>query len=70
MGLRRSPLIGRKYIMHFVARTVKELIWSIRDAWDDNSIGAVILTGVAKRLFVPAAIKVIKGIADTIVRGG
>ncbi|PZX07435.1 1,4-dihydroxy-2-naphthoyl-CoA synthase [Psychrobacillus insolitus] len=35
----------------FRALTVKELIWSFRDAWDDNAIGAVILTGAGEKAF-------------------
>jgi naphthoate synthase len=35
----------------FRAQTVQELIWSFRDAWDDNSIGAVILTGAGEKAF-------------------
>lgn len=35
----------------FRARTVKELIWSLRDAWDDNKIAAVILTGTGEKAF-------------------
>ncbi|MCM3584669.1 1,4-dihydroxy-2-naphthoyl-CoA synthase [Mesobacillus maritimus] len=35
----------------FRARTVSELIASFRDAWDDNSIGAVILTGAGEKAF-------------------
>ncbi|MEK3936209.1 1,4-dihydroxy-2-naphthoyl-CoA synthase [Sporosarcina sp. FSL W7-1349] len=35
----------------FRSLTVKELIWSFRDAWDDNQIGAVILTGVGEKAF-------------------
>ncbi|MEC1157205.1 1,4-dihydroxy-2-naphthoyl-CoA synthase [Cytobacillus horneckiae] len=35
----------------FRARTIEELIWSFRDAWDDNRIGAVILTGAGEKAF-------------------
>ncbi|KKB34178.1 1,4-dihydroxy-2-naphthoyl-CoA synthase [Bacillus thermotolerans] len=35
----------------FRAQTVKELIWSFRDAWDDNEIGVVILTGTGEKAF-------------------
>ncbi|MBY0095773.1 1,4-dihydroxy-2-naphthoyl-CoA synthase [Mesobacillus maritimus] len=35
----------------FRARTVSELIVCFRDAWDDNSIGAVILTGAGEKAF-------------------
>lgn len=35
----------------FRAQTVQELIWAFRDAWDDNKIGAVILTGAGEKAF-------------------
>ncbi|MGE7760214.1 1,4-dihydroxy-2-naphthoyl-CoA synthase [Peribacillus sp. NPDC097895] len=35
----------------FRARTIKELIWSFRDAWDDNRIGVVVLTGAGEKAF-------------------
>ncbi|MCQ6275320.1 1,4-dihydroxy-2-naphthoyl-CoA synthase [Bacillus sp. V3B] len=35
----------------FTGRTIKELIWSFRDAWDDNQIGVVILTGAGPKAF-------------------
>lgn len=35
----------------FRARTVQELIWAFRDAWDDNKIGVVILTGAGDKAF-------------------
>ncbi|MDQ0219440.1 1,4-dihydroxy-2-naphthoyl-CoA synthase [Peribacillus cavernae] len=35
----------------FRAQTVKELISCFRDAWDDNRIGAVILTGAGEKAF-------------------
>lgn len=35
----------------FRAQTVKELIYSFRDAWDDNKIGAVILMGAGDKAF-------------------
>jgi naphthoate synthase len=35
----------------FRARTVRELIACFRNAWDDNSIGAVILTGAGEKAF-------------------
>ncbi|WP_423798682.1 1,4-dihydroxy-2-naphthoyl-CoA synthase [Neobacillus sp. SAB-20_R2A] len=35
----------------FRAQTVQELIWAFRDAWDDNRIGAVILTGAGEKAF-------------------
>ena len=35
----------------FRGRTIQELIWSFRDAWDDNKIGVVILTGAGEKAF-------------------
>lgn len=35
----------------FRAQTVQELIWSLRDAWDDNEIGVVVLSGAGDRAF-------------------
>ncbi|GAK05162.1 LOW QUALITY PROTEIN: Na+phthoate synthase [Geomicrobium sp. JCM 19037] len=41
----------------FGARTVQELIYSFRDAWDDNRVGVVILTGLGIKHFVQVEIK-------------
>jgi naphthoate synthase len=35
----------------FRAQTVQELIWAFRDAWDDNEIGVVVLTGAGDKAF-------------------
>ena len=35
----------------FRARTVDEMIWAFRDAWDDNRIGVVVLTGAGDKAF-------------------
>lgn len=35
----------------FRGRTIQELIWAFRDAWDDNKIGVVILTGAGEKAF-------------------
>lgn len=35
----------------FRGRTIQELIWTFRDAWDDNTIGVVILTGAGEKAF-------------------
>ncbi|MFJ8260749.1 1,4-dihydroxy-2-naphthoyl-CoA synthase [Rummeliibacillus sp. NPDC094406] len=35
----------------FRAQTIQELILALRDAWDDNRIGAVILTGAGDKAF-------------------
>ena len=35
----------------FRAKTIEELIWAFRDAWDDNRIGVVTLTGAGGKAF-------------------
>lgn len=35
----------------FRARTVHEMIWAFRDAWDDNHVGVVVLTGAGDKAF-------------------
>jgi naphthoate synthase len=35
----------------FSGRTIQELIWAFRDAWDDNRIGVVVLTGAGEKAF-------------------
>jgi naphthoate synthase len=35
----------------FRAQTIQQLIWAFRDAWDDNRVGAVILTGTGEKAF-------------------
>lgn len=35
----------------FRGQTIQQLIWAFRDAWDDNKIGAVILTGAGEKSF-------------------
>lgn len=35
----------------FRAQTIKELIWCFREAWDDNTVGVVILTGTGEKAF-------------------
>lgn len=35
----------------FRAQTVQQLIWAFRDAWDDQRIAAVILTGAGEKAF-------------------
>ena len=35
----------------FRGQTIQQLIWAFRDAWDDNTIGAVILTGAGEKAF-------------------
>jgi naphthoate synthase len=44
--------INRPHVYNaFRARTVQEMIWAFRDAWDDNSIGVVVLTGSGDKAF-------------------
>ena len=35
----------------FRAQTVREMIWAFRDAWDDNEVGVVVLTGAGDKAF-------------------
>ena len=35
----------------FRGQTIQQLIWAFRDAWDDNTIGAIILTGAGEKAF-------------------
>ncbi|WP_139992046.1 1,4-dihydroxy-2-naphthoyl-CoA synthase [Kurthia sp. Dielmo] len=44
--------INRPQAMNsFRAQTIQQLIWAFRDAWDDQTIGAVILTGAGEKAF-------------------
>lgn len=44
--------INRPEVLNaFRAQTVQELIWAFRDAWDDNEIGVVVLTGAGEKAF-------------------
>jgi dihydroxynaphthoic acid synthetase len=44
--------INRPQVLNaFRAKTVEEMIWALRDAWDDNRIGVVILTGAGEKAF-------------------
>jgi len=44
--------INRPHVYNaFRPKTIRELIGSLRDAWDDNRIGAVILTGAGDKAF-------------------
>ena len=51
MEWQRLRLIAQRLTMLLVGRTIQELIWSFRDAWDDNRIGVVILTGAGEKAF-------------------
>ncbi|MDQ0269848.1 1,4-dihydroxy-2-naphthoyl-CoA synthase [Cytobacillus purgationiresistens] len=50
-GIAKITINRPKVYNAFRARTIDELIWSFRDAWDDNRIGAVILTGAGDKAF-------------------
>ncbi len=50
-GVARITINRPEVYNAFRGRTVKELIWAFRDAWDDNRIGAVILTGAGEKAF-------------------
>ncbi|MGV3489549.1 MAG: 1,4-dihydroxy-2-naphthoyl-CoA synthase [Tuberibacillus sp.] len=44
--------INRPHVLNaFRAKTIEEMIRAFRDAWDDNRIGVVILTGAGDRAF-------------------
>jgi len=44
--------INRPQAMNsFRAQTIQQLIWAFRDAWDDQTIGTVILTGAGEKAF-------------------
>jgi len=50
-GVAKITINRPKVYNAFRARTVQELIWSFRDAWDDNRVGVVILSGAGDRAF-------------------
>lgn len=50
-GVAKITINRPKAYNAFRGRTIKELIWTFRDAWDDNTIGAVILTGAGEKAF-------------------
>ncbi|RKQ35808.1 1,4-dihydroxy-2-naphthoyl-CoA synthase [Oceanobacillus halophilus] len=50
-GVAKVTINRPKSLNAFRAETIKELIWAFRDAWDDNRIGAVILTGAGEKAF-------------------
>lgn len=54
----------------FRDETVRELIWCFRDAWDDNQIGAVILTGSGDKAFCTGGDQKNKGDSGYDGRGG
>lgn len=50
-GIAKITINRPKVYNAFRAKTVQELIWAFRDAWDDNSIGVVVLTGAGDKAF-------------------
>lgn len=50
-GIATITINRPKAMNAFRAETIQQLIWAFRDAWDDLSIGAVILTGAGERAF-------------------
>ncbi|WAH36302.1 1,4-dihydroxy-2-naphthoyl-CoA synthase [Alicyclobacillus dauci] len=50
-GIAKITINRPKVYNAFRARTVQELIWALRDAWDDNTIGVVVLTGAGDKAF-------------------
>lgn len=50
-GVARITINRPQVYNAFRGRTIKELIWAFRNAWDDNEIGAVILTGAGEKAF-------------------
>lgn len=50
-GIAKVTINRSERLNAFRAKTVKEMIWAFTDAWDDNEIGVVILTGAGDRAF-------------------
>ena len=50
-GIAKITMNRTKVYNAFRARTIQELIWAFRDAWDDNRVGVVILTGAGEKAF-------------------
>lgn len=50
-GIAKITINRPESLNAFRAQTVQELIWAFRDAWDDNEIGVVVLTGSGDRAF-------------------
>lgn len=50
-GIATITINRPKAMNAFRAETIQQLIWAFRDAWDDLTIGAVILTGAGERAF-------------------
>lgn len=50
-GIAKITINRPESLNAFRAQTVQELIWAFRDAWDDNEIGVVVLTGSGNRAF-------------------
>lgn len=50
-GIAKITINRPEVLNAFRAKTVDEMIWALRDAWDDNRIGVVILTGAGEKAF-------------------
>lgn len=50
-GIAKVTINRPENLNAFRAETIKELIWAFLDAWDDNRIGVVILTGAGEKAF-------------------
>lgn len=50
-GIAKITINRPKVYNAFRAQTINELIWAFRDAWDDNRVGVVILTGAGEKAF-------------------
>ena len=50
-GIASITINRPKSLNAFRGRTIRELIWAFRDSWDDNRIGAVILTCAVDKAF-------------------
>jgi naphthoate synthase len=50
-GIAKVTINRPERLNAFRAQTIKQLIWAFLDAWDDNEIGVVILTGAGEKAF-------------------
>lgn len=60
-GIARITINRPEALNAFRAQTIQEMIWAFRDAWDDNRIGVVILTGAGERAFCVGGDQKVKG---------
>jgi dihydroxynaphthoic acid synthetase len=50
-GIAKITINRPEKLNAFRAKTVEEMIWAFQDAWDDNRIGVVTLTGEGEKAF-------------------